>query len=53
VGDAPGEGLYSYIQTTICRRTILTRIFGNATPGKHSSKFFILILTSIINSHEV
>lgn len=30
--DAPGEGLYSYIQTTICRRTILTRIFGNATP---------------------
>jgi hypothetical protein len=34
IDDAPGEGLYSYIQTTICRRAILTRIFHNTTPSK-------------------
>lgn len=32
--DAPGEGLYSYIQTTVCRRKILTMVFGN----EHSSQ---------------
>lgn len=31
--DSIGEGLYQYIQTTFCRRAILTTVFGNVTPG--------------------
>ncbi|KAJ7030142.1 P-loop containing nucleoside triphosphate hydrolase protein [Mycena alexandri] len=30
--DAPGEGLYIYIQSTTCRRAIQTAIFRNKTP---------------------
>jgi hypothetical protein len=40
--DAHGEGLYSYILTTICCRAILTQIFGNTPPGKsqHSAQVY-------------
>ncbi|KAJ7753252.1 P-loop containing nucleoside triphosphate hydrolase protein [Mycena metata] len=30
--DAPGEGLYTLIQATVCRRTILGRVFQNKLP---------------------
>ncbi|KAI0041358.1 P-loop containing nucleoside triphosphate hydrolase protein, partial [Auriscalpium vulgare] len=29
VDDAPGEGLYAFIQTTVCRRDILVKVFEN------------------------
>lgn len=31
--DAPGEGLYAYIQTTRCRRVVLQKVFGNSIPS--------------------
>ncbi|KAF8669026.1 Atp-dependent dna helicase, partial [Rhizoctonia solani] len=30
--DSPGGGIYAFIQTTSCRRAILTRVFNNPTP---------------------
>jgi hypothetical protein len=30
---ASAEGLYIFIQTTICRRQVLTKIYRNKTPG--------------------
>ncbi|KAJ7679243.1 P-loop containing nucleoside triphosphate hydrolase protein [Mycena polygramma] len=30
--DAPGEGLYEYIQAVICRRRVLAKIFKNSDP---------------------
>ncbi|KAJ6540929.1 P-loop containing nucleoside triphosphate hydrolase protein [Mycena vulgaris] len=30
--DAPGEGLYAFIQATICRRLVLTNILKNSKP---------------------
>ncbi|KAG6848038.1 hypothetical protein H0H93_003957 [Arthromyces matolae] len=27
--NSPGEGMYQYIQNTVCRRRVLTKIFGN------------------------
>lgn len=32
--DAPAEGLYTYIQTNVCRRAVLTKIFQNASHGQ-------------------
>ncbi|KAJ7482618.1 P-loop containing nucleoside triphosphate hydrolase protein, partial [Mycena latifolia] len=31
--DAPGEGLYAFIQATICRRVVLANIFKNVAPN--------------------
>ncbi|KAJ7288849.1 P-loop containing nucleoside triphosphate hydrolase protein [Mycena rebaudengoi] len=36
--DAPGEGLYIYIQSTTCRRAIQAAIFRNETPTVDSLK---------------
>ncbi|KAI0309710.1 P-loop containing nucleoside triphosphate hydrolase protein, partial [Amylostereum chailletii] len=35
--DAAKEGLYAYIQTTVCRRQLLSKIYGNerSTPQEH------------------
>ncbi|KAJ6557142.1 P-loop containing nucleoside triphosphate hydrolase protein [Mycena sp. CBHHK59/15] len=30
--DAPGEGLYAFVQATVCRRLILANIFKNVKP---------------------
>ncbi|KAJ7036839.1 P-loop containing nucleoside triphosphate hydrolase protein [Mycena alexandri] len=30
--DAPGEGLYTFIQATVCRRVVLASIFKNVKP---------------------
>jgi len=32
--EADDEGLYSLVQSGICRRLVLTRIYGNKTPSK-------------------
>lgn len=40
--DAPGEGIYAYIQATTCRRAILATIFQNKTPGEDSHNVIIL-----------
>ena len=32
--DAPAEGLYALIQSTICRRLILANVFKNSPPSK-------------------
>jgi hypothetical protein len=37
--DAPGEGLYVFIQTTVCRRQVLTKIYGNKPSSKSAQKF--------------
>ncbi|KAJ6595216.1 P-loop containing nucleoside triphosphate hydrolase protein, partial [Mycena vulgaris] len=36
--DAPGEGIYIYIQSTTCRRAIQAAIFRNETPNVDPSK---------------
>ncbi|KAF5380428.1 hypothetical protein D9615_004643 [Tricholomella constricta] len=35
--DTPGEGIYIYIQETVCRRRVLTKIFGNAVSNVPSA----------------
>ena len=41
--DAPAEGLYVFIQTTVCRRQVLTKIYGNKPSGEHL--YFVLQVT--------
>lgn len=31
--DAPAEGLYNFIQATVCRREVLRQVFNNGTSG--------------------
>ena len=32
--DAPGEGLYAFIQATTCCQEVLVRVFHNAKPSE-------------------
>ena len=45
------EGLYTLVQTGLCRRKVLTLIYGNDTPREFAVKIYILITHLLARSN--